>query len=295
MERKSRIDALGAIVLIVFMATLGLNQVGVKVVNDGIAPIFQAGLRSLAASPVILLYCLYRKSKLDISRAILLPGIATGICFAIEFALLFQAVQYTTVARASVFFYTMPFWVAVGAHFLIPGERLSPIRITGLLLAGTGVAIALLAKNQQAGEFALWGDLIALLAASMWAAIAIIARTTQFSRAKPEVQLLYQLVISAALLLPLAMLGETFRDPIALHFVIFAGQVLLVVCVGFVAWFWVLSVYPASDMASFSFLAPLFGVLFGWLLLGEPLTWNIVIALAFVGVGIVLVNRKATT
>ena len=73
---------------------------------------------------------------------------------------------------------------------------------------------------------------------------------------------------------------------------IFSFQVLIVVCVGFLAWFWVLSVYPASDMASFGFLAPLFSVFFGWLILDEHITLRFVVALAFVCIGIILVNRK---
>jgi len=291
-ERKSRIDATGAFVLIIFMAVLGLNQVGIKIVNEGMAPVFQAGLRSLAAGILIFIYCLWRGSKINTRRAVFVPGIVIGICFAIEFALLFQAIQYTTVARTSVLFYTMPFWVAIGAHYLIPGDRLDPVRITGLLLATIGTAIALLGGKAGAGETSLVGDLMALAAATMWAAIALITRTTQFSTIKPEAQLFYQLSVSALILLPLSMLGETFREPTIAHFAIFAAQVVFVVCIGFVAWFWVLSVYPASDMASFSFLAPLFGVFFGWLILAEELTWNILTALVLVGVGIILVNRK---
>ena len=65
-----------------------------------------------------------------------------------------------------------------------------------------------------------------------------------------------------------------------------------VVAVGFTVWFWLLSVYPASGMASYAFLTPLFGVLFGWLMFGEQLTVGLVIALALVGAGIWLVNRK---
>lgn len=293
MERKSKIDATGALVLIIFMAVLGLNQVGIKIVNDGIAPVFQAGLRSLAAGVLIFLYCIWRGSKIDTKKAVLLPGIAIGICFAIEFALLFKAIEYTTVARTSVLFYTMPFWVAIGAHYLIPDERLTKIRVLGLILASIGTAVALLGGQGNSGEASLVGDIIALLAATMWAAIALITRTTQFSSIKPEAQLFYQLAISAILLLPLSMLGETFTNPTPLHFMIFAAQVVFVVCIGFVAWFWVLSVYPASDMASFSFLAPLFGVVFGWLILNEELTWNILVALLLVGIGIILVNQKA--
>lgn len=295
LERKSRIDATGAVVLIVFMAVLGLNQVGIKIVNDGMAPIFQAGLRSLAAGILIFMYCLWRGSKIDTQKNVLVPGIAIGICFAIEFAFLFKALEYTTVARTSVLFYTMPFWVAVGAHFLIPEESLTPAKVFGLILAIIGTAIALMGGKPYAGEASLIGDLMALAAATMWAAIALITRTTQFSTIKPDAQLFYQLAVSAVILLPLSMLGETFTEPTLTHFMIFAVQVVFVVCIGFMAWFWVLSVYPASDMASFSFLAPLFGVIFGWLILNEEITWNIILALVLVGIGIILVNRKPKT
>lgn len=293
MERKTRIDASGATILVIFMAVLGLNQVAVKIVNHGIEPVFQAGLRSLVAAPILFLWCRYKGIGINVSREILIPGIATGAAFAFEFALLFQAIQFTTVARASVFFYTMPFWVALGAHFLIPGERLTFVRVFGLLLAGIGVVVALAHKNTEAGEMALLGDLMALLAATGWAAIALIARTTKFSTVKPGLQLLYQLVVSAILLLPLAMwLDQGLSNPTPMHWMIFISQVLLVVCIGFLTWFWILSIYPASDMASFSFLAPLFGVIFGWLILGETITWSIIAALALVGIGIILVNRR---
>ena len=191
-----------------------------------------------------------------------------------------------------MFFYTMPFWVAVAAHFLIPVEQLTPIRILGLVLAIAGVAIALSGGSGTKSQYMLLGDLMALVGAMGWAAIAIIARTTQFSTQKPEAQLMYQLVVSAIILLPIAFAVETFREPEPFHFAIFAAQVVFVVCVGFLTWFWVLSVYPASDMASFSFLAPLFGVLFSWLILNEEITWTLIIALVLVGAGIVFINRR---
>ena len=177
------------------MMTLGINQVAIKLVNEGMAPVFQASLRSAAATPVILAYCLWRKLEIPLIPAILIPGIFTGTLFAAEFALLFQAIQYTTVARASIFFYTMPFWVAAVAHFLIPGEKLTPARTIGLVLAGTGVIVALAGGSQTAGSNALLGDFMALLGALGWAGIALIARTTAFSTIKPAVQLLYQLTV----------------------------------------------------------------------------------------------------
>ncbi len=291
--KKDRIDLFGATSLVLFSALLGLNQVMIKVVNAGLQPVFQAGLRSLCALPLVLLFCWVFRKKLSMSDGSLVPGILCGLFFSGEFILLFLALDFTTVARSAIFFYTMPFWVALAAHFLIPGERLTPLRIGGLALAFFGVVLALSNNAQPATEYSFIGDLMCLAGAMMWAAIALLARLSRLNRSSPEMQLIYQLLVSApVILLASLFFGPLVRDLELWHLAIFAGQFTLVVAFGFAFWFWLLSIYPASDMASFGFLAPVFGVLFGWLVLSEPVTPILVVSLAMVGVGIVLVNRK---
>jgi len=134
---------------------------------------------------------------------------------------------------------------------------------------------------------------MALGGATLWAAIALTARTTKMSKASPEMQLIYQLAVSAPIMIGIAIYtGDTFRVMTYDLFGIFLFQSLVVVGVGFLTWFWVLSIYPASNMASFGFLAPVFGVLAGWQILGEKVSVAIVGALVLVAIGIVLVNRK---
>lgn len=298
MERKDSIDLLGGAVLVAFSALLGLNQTLVKLVGEGMAPAYQAGLRSACAFLPVLLYAWLARRRLSVSDGSLPPGVLCGVLFSGEFLLLFQALDYTTVSRASVFFYTMPVWVTVGAHFLIPGEGMTRAKALGLGLSVGGVALALSGNAATAGgadaRLAFIGDLMCLLAATFWAGIALLARTTKLSRSGPEMQLLYQLAVSAPILLFVAWAtGDAVRDLTAAHLAIFAFQVIVVVCVGFLSWFWVLSIYPASDMASFGFLAPLFGVGFGWAVFDDPITWRLAGSLTLVGVGIVLVNRRA--
>ena len=292
MERKSQIDLTGAVALVTFSALMGLNQALIAIVNSGFSPIFQAGLRSAVALPAVLIFALILKKRLRPPAGAFGPGLLCGVFFSVEFMLLFQAIELTSVSRASVLFYTMPIWVAAAAHVFIPGERLTPVRILGLVLAICGVAAALLLDDPAARAGSFTGDMMALAGSFLWTAIAMTARTTKLSAASPETQLVFQLAVSAPLLIGLAaMLGETVREPTVGIAAIFLFQALVVVAGGFLTWFWVLSVYPASDMASFGFLAPVFGVLAGWLLLDEPLSPSILIALALVGAGIVLVNR----
>ena len=291
--RKDRIDAVGAAALIGFSLLMGINQALIKLVNAGLAPAFQAGLRSACALPLVLLFALAAGRRLSLSDGSLWPGVVCGVLFSGEFLLLFLGLEYTAVSRASVLFYTMPVWVALGAHFLIPGEPLNPRRGLGLVLAVAGVALALLGRAPSLGPEALIGDLMCLGGAACWAGIALVVRTTRLQRAEPEMQLLYQLAVSALVLLAAAPLfGELVRAVTPAIAGIFAFQVVFVVSVGFLTFFWVLRHYPASDMAAFTFLAPLFGVLAGWIILDEPISPAILGALALVGTGIVLVNWK---
>ena len=292
-QRKERIDLFGGSMLVGFSALLAVNQVMVKFVNAGMNPVFQAGLRSACAILPVVLYMLIRGRKINFGGGALLPGIVCGLLFAFEFTLLFLALDYTTVARTSILFYTMPVWVALAAHFLIPGEGLTAMRASGLALAVAGVAIALWRNDHTASDKAFIGDLMALAAATGWAGIAILARVTRLSAVRPDMQLLYQLLISAPVLLFLApYFGPLFREMTPVLWAVFAFQVLGVVSAGFMLWFWILSIYPASDMASYAFLTPVFGVILGWFFFHEQLTANVVLSLALVGAGIWLVNHR---
>jgi len=291
--KKEHIDFQGASLLLGVSALLGLNQVCIKFVNVGMGPIFQAGLRSVCALLVVWLFATIMGRRLGFRDGSVYAGIVSGFLFAFEFMLLFQALDYISVSRASVLFYTMPFWLTLAAHFLIPTERLTALKLLGLLLALGGVSITL-GDNPNEGSDngrSLLGDVFCLIAACGWAGIAILIRTTKLQRASPEMQLIYQLAVSAPILLLVAALsGDIFREPDALVWAVFTFQVVVVVSAGFLTWFWVLSIYPVAKMAVFSFLAPIFGVFFGWLILDERITASVIISLLLISAGIAMVN-----
>lgn len=294
-DRRDRMDAFGAGILIGFNVLLGLNQALVKLVNAGFAPLFQVGLRSACAFLPVLLYALWARKRLSIRDGTLGPGLINGLLFSAEFCLLFVALDLTTVSRVSLFFYTMPLWVAAGAHFLVAGERLSGRKVLGLLTALAGISLAFsTGDGPPTAQASHWlGDLLALAGAVCWAGIALLTRTTRLATTSSEMNLLYQLAVSAVVVLPLAMLlGDTVREPTAAILSIFAFQVIVIVAIGFVVWFWILSIYPVASMASFSLLTPVFGIFFGWLIFDDALTPSFVGALGLVGVGLVLVNRR---
>lgn len=297
MERKAGLDGFGTGALLFMAVLLGFNNVVIKFVNEGMQPVFFAGLRSAGAVICIGLWMHLRGIPPRIAPGTLPGGLLIGLFFAAEFLLLFVALDLTTAVRASVIFYSMPVWLALGAHFLIPGERLTIRRSTGLALAFVGVAWAM-GDQGTAPEDAtasLIGDICALFAAVFWAGIVLTARTSALQHTTPETQIFWQVAVSAPLLMLAAPLygGPFLRDPEPIHWAGFAFQTVGVVSAGFIFWFWLLARYPSWVVASFSFLTPVVAVLMGWLLLGEPVGLSIFGALALVIGGIVLINRRA--
>ena len=68
---------------------------------------------------------------------------------------------------------------------------------------------------------------------------------------------------------------------------------VIVTFASYLLWFWLIRHYPATRLSSFTMLTPVFGLLLGAVLLAEPVTTRLLIALATVAAGIAVVNRKA--
>ena len=290
MDKKTQIDLFGAVALTGFALLLAFNQVVIKVTNGGMQPVFFAGLRSAGAVLCIWLWLRWRDIPLQFERGTRLAGLLIGCIFAFEFLCLFVALDLTAVSRASVIFYSMPVWLAIMAHFILPNDKISPLKALGLAMALGGVAIAILTRDDGAGSF--WGDLAALGAAVGWAATAMMAKASSLSCVRPEIQLMWQVGVSAPLLLVAAFFfGPLVRELEPIHIAGLLFQIVVVVSAGFIFWLWLLSIYPASGVASFSFLSPVLTVGLGWLLLGEEVGPSLIAALILVTIGILLINR----
>lgn len=291
MARKDRLDGIGLGGLLLSALLFGINQVVIKIVDDGLQPVFFAGLRSLGAFICLCGWMVWQGRPPRLTLGSLGAGLLVGLVFSAEFLCLFLALDHTTVVRASIIFYSMPLWMSVIAHYALPGERITPLKALGLLLAFAGVAWAL-SHRESGGRASLSGDLFALGAAFGWAGTALMARGSAMARIKPEMQLFWMVGVSGPVLIAASVFfGPWVRD---LHWVHVAGlvfQIVVVVSAGFILWLWLLSVYPASVVTGFSFLTPLLSIGFGWLLLGEPVGPQILAAGVLVVLGIVLIAR----
>ena len=291
MKQQQTMDITGAALLVGFAVVLAFNQVVIKVTNDAFQPAFQAGLRSFGAIVLIWAWMTWKSQSVRLPRRLWPVGAWAGFLFAAEFICLFTALDLTSVARVSILFYSMPVWLAIFAHFLLPGEQLTPARALGLGLAMAGVTWAVLERDPVTGGSIL-GDVLAIIAALSWAAIALTVRLSRLREETPETQLFVQQLVAAPILIgfglwvgirlqiPQRCIGQGdvpngdrgIRGIFAV--VLFGGEI-------FCIW-----------RCLIQLSVPRFCGVHGWGILGECIgmgTWG---ALILVSIGLILINRK---
>jgi drug/metabolite transporter (DMT)-like permease len=290
------IDPAAVICLILCCAAWGVNQVAIKVANEGVSPLFQAGFRCGLAAIALSAWMAWRGIPILKADGAFWPGTAVGALLAGNFVSIGLGLELTGASRGILFLYAAPFLVALGAHFLIPGDRLTRLKLLGLVAAFCGLALSTAGRSREvAGPSQSLGDAYCFVGAVFWAVSTLVVRTTDLRWLRPEKILFYQLIAAAPLLfLGSWMLGEPGLVKLTPGVLAgFAFSTVIVVFVSYVVWFWLLQTYPASEISAFTFLAPVFGVFAGYTLLDEQVGWSLAGALALVTVGIALVTWPA--
>ncbi|MFP5425627.1 MAG: DMT family transporter [Gammaproteobacteria bacterium] len=273
----------------------GSQQVMIKWAAVDIAPVMQAAFRSgIAALLVGILIC-WRGGWGQVGST-WRAGLLAGALFGLEFMFIAEGLKLTSAAHMSVFLYTAPVFTALGLHFMLPSERLRLLQWLGILLSFAGIATAFAGGLQldQIDGRTLLGDAFGVLAGLAWGATTVVVRGSRLSEAPATLTLFYQLMVGFVGLLLIALvsgqIGRVTLTPLAMGSVLFQG--IVVSFVSYLTWFWLLRKYLASNLAVFSFITPLFGVTFGVLLLGEPLSVNFVLGAVMVLCGVILVSAE---
>lgn len=287
------IDTAATLLMIFLTFSWGVNQVAIKLSNAGFNPMLVLVGRSLLGGGLVWLWCLYRRVPLFSRDGTLWAGIICGLLFTGEFVLIYIGLDFTSAARSVLMINTMPFFVLIGSHLFL-GERASGLKLLGLILAFGGVALVLSDQLSLPNPRALIGDALCLGAGALWAATLLYIRGSRLRDLSGEKVLMYQLAVSAIILIPaIPLAGPFLREPSATAIYGFLFQSVLVVAITFPIWFTLIRSYPASGLSSFAFLSPAFGVMAAALFLGDPVTIHLVIALVLIAIGLVLVNRPA--
>ncbi len=286
---------LQAILVSVLIHTLwGGNPIGGKFGLEVFPPAWSALIRFLFGIATIMLWCLYRKHRLWPQAHEWGPIFKIGVLFTLQIFLMNTGFNHTSGINASILISTNPLFAALFAHLMIEGDRLTPMRGLGLLIAFSGVCLTLIQAVGDNLSFGNLGDWICLTSACLLG-FRLIASANVMRQVDPFRLAIWQMVVSLPFYLLIGLSTETINWP-ALSIAAVLGlayQGVIVAGLGFMVSLWLISKYRPSVMTGFNFLAPVSGVLLAALLLGETITLMAVTGTALVAAGMVLIALRS--
>jgi drug/metabolite transporter (DMT)-like permease len=293
-DRKPSLD-LQAIILITGCCLIwGYQQIAIQAIADEVSLLMQLTIRSIIASACVWAWMMFKGIKPFQPDRTFLPGMIAGLLFFAEFVLLYSALEYTNTSRAITFLYLAPFIVALVLPIFIPAERLNWMQSSGLLIAFGGLAFAF-QDGFSSGTTHFWlGDIAVIGAATAWAFTTIVVRVTKLGQIQPERTLFFQLFFSSIALIALCY-AYGVPLPVTISIKAMASlflQSVIIAATSYLFWFWLLRHYLATKVSAFSFLTPMFGLLFGFFLAGDPIDGTLIAAFISIAIGIYLVNRR---
>ena len=268
----------------------GANAIAVKLAFTSFGVFSAASIRFGIAAVVIALW-----ARLTGRSFRLRPGQAKhllvfSMLFVVQLSLFYMGLERTHVSRGTLLVNLLPFIILILAHFFIPGDRITPRKLAGLLLGFSGVVFVFIDDQGLTGRMRS-GDIFVLAATGVWACNTIFLKRV-ISTLKPFHIVFYSMLLS----FPVFGLEAYWFDPAvvktltaeALWALVY--QTLVTTSFGFIAWNSLLKKYGAVNLHSFVFIMPLVGVYLAGLVLNEPLSAHLLLALGLIVSGLLVVH-----
>jgi drug/metabolite transporter (DMT)-like permease len=276
-----------------FLCTVfGANAVAIKISLSGLGVFTTAGLRFSMAALAVLVWAVATRQSIYPKKEQFYQLLILSLAFIVRMSLLYLGLSKTHASRAVLLINLQPFLVLLLAHYFIPGDQITTRKILGLLIGFVGICFVFLEGKDVTADFRI-GDFMILSTTIMWACSTIYIKRI-LSTFEPFQIVLYQMAIAAPFFFLEAFLWDRtmiiFIDSKVLAALLY--QSLITASWGFVIWTNLLQKYGAVSLHSFIFIMPVAGVLLAGLLLGEPITRNILLALVLVASGILVVHFK---
>ncbi len=282
-----------AAVFTVFLCVLfGANAVAIKISLTGLGVFTTAGIRFGIAALVIFFWAQLTRKPVQLNSHQLRLMLILGVIFYFQLSLFYLGLSRTTASHGTLIANILPFVVLVLAHFFIKEERISTKKVVGLILGFCGVLLLFGDAGHMEQEVML-GDLFVLAAIMIWGGNAIY--TKRIINSFHPIQItLYPLAVSAPLFLITALFldQEMVRHIDASILGSMAYQTFVTASFGLIGWMMMIKRYGATTLHSFIFIMPISGVFCGVVMLGEPLTKNLIGSILLVTVGLIVVNRS---
>jgi drug/metabolite transporter (DMT)-like permease len=288
------LDVRGAALALLLAALWGANPVAAKVGLGYVPPLRLACMRFVIGGAVVLAYAWWTRQRdvFEVRAGEWTMLWSIGLLFTVQIGTMNIGIARTTAAHASLLVNSYAIHTVVLAHFFIPGDRLTPGKLGGILIAYAGIAL-LFAREFSLEGATLAGDLIVSGSALLLGErIVYMARAVQ--KLDPIKMLVFQSAIGSVCFFLVSLWWEAdqptrYTVPLALSL---AYQGAVVAGFNFVANMYLLRIYRPSALAACALTTPIFGVLVSAPVTGDPLTPTLIVSTAMVAAGIGLTARR---
>jgi drug/metabolite transporter (DMT)-like permease len=260
-----------------------------------VPPLTGAAIRFTVAALVLFLVARVRGVRLGALGVERKLWLASGLLtFALSYGIVYWAEQKVPSALAAVLFATFPLWVALLGHRFLPGERLTPRAVLGVVLGFVGIVV-IFSADLDAIEPGLAVSAAVFLISPLSAALGNLLLKL-WGHEVPALSLAAGPMLVGAVLLGVAAVIFEPHLPI-LWDARGIGSILYLALVGsalaFSLYYWLLSRWPTLRLAMLTYLSPLVAVTLGVLLFDEALTGRMLTGSGLVlgGVAVALARR----
>jgi drug/metabolite transporter (DMT)-like permease len=271
----------------------GANPIAIKITFAGLGVFTTAALRFAMAALAISLWARMTGKRIRIRKNQVSEMLIFSSIFTVQLSLFYLGLSKTYASRGTLIINLLPFFILFLGRFFIPGEQITMRRFLGMAMAFIGVALTTLNDGGGSGSLRT-GDAMIFTATMIWACgMVYLKRIIQDY--SPFQLVLYSMVFAVPFFL---LEGWLWDEAMISHIdakivVSLLYQGLVTASFGFVAWNTMLQKYGAVSLHSFVFIMPIAGVILGGVVLGEPITWEILASLCLVVVGLLIIHLHA--
>lgn len=288
------------IVWLILCCIWGSTWLFIKLGLADLPPLTFAAIRFVLASLILTAIILARGVRWPRQpMEWLLIAIVGVLQFSLNYGLVFWGEQHIPSGLAAVLQSTFPAFGLVIAHFYLPGERITPPRIAGVLMGIVGVAVIFSDRLTVAGHMALLGS-VALVMSAFFGAYGNVLVKAYSQKIDPLVLAAGQMACG---LLPLLVLGiATEGNPFRFHWTpmaVLALAYLVVVgsVVAFGLYYWLVSHMDVTNTMLIALVTPVVAVVLGLIVLHEQLNWRLFAGAACIisGLGLIVWRKRQSS
>jgi len=287
------------LVWLILCGIWGSTWLFIKLGLADLPPITFAGIRFVISCAILFPLVWLRHLSLPKTRGEWFLLVGTGLLsFSLNYGLVFWAEQYITSGLAALLQAMLPAFGLILAHIHVPAERMTWVKIAGVVLGVFGVGVVFSNQLAISGRLALAGC-VAMVLSAFCAAYSNVLVKTQGKNLNPAVIAAFQMLFG---LIPLLLYGVALEgNPLRLRWTPLAVLCLLYLAVvgsvvAFLLYYWLMQNMDVTKTMLISLVTPVVAVILGMIVLDEQLSWRTLVGgtMIIAGIGFIVVRKPRT-